>query len=311
MRMNNYIEEYIEINGIQQYFLNYPGESNTVVLFLHGGPGQTEAHFAYLTKDERVKCNFVYYDQRGTGKTQFKNKSKIESVTIETLLEDLKEIIVFIKEKYNTNKIILLGHSWGSILGTEYVKKYPKDVACYVGMGQVVDILRGEKMCYDKLGEIINTSKGKKDIKLYEKFEGYPYNLSEDDFTKVLIKFRKLQSKYGLSIDLRKAIKKILKSPVLKLTDIFPFLSGMKVNKNLMNLLLKYNIYDDVDYELPIYYICGRNDWLVPSVLVQEYFDKIQAPKKELFWIEDAGHLTNVDNSKEYNNAILKIIQEL
>lgn len=86
--MKNYIEEYVNINGIKQYFLHYPFEAELVILYLHGGPGQTEAHFAYHVKDERLKCSVVYYDQRGTGKTQLKNRAKHEDIKLDVLMEE-------------------------------------------------------------------------------------------------------------------------------------------------------------------------------------------------------------------------------
>ena len=72
----NYTEEYIEIGGISHYFLTYEGkQEQPLVLFLHGGPGQTECSFAYHIEDYAERTyTAVYYDQRGTGKTYKKNK---------------------------------------------------------------------------------------------------------------------------------------------------------------------------------------------------------------------------------------------
>lgn len=54
----------------------------------------------------------------------------------------------------------------------------------------------------------------------------------------------------------------------------------------------------------------GSNDWQTPSIIVEEYFEKVQTPKKGLYWAEDAGHLIIIDNPRGYNNALLKIIDE-
>jgi pimeloyl-ACP methyl ester carboxylesterase len=229
--MKDYIEEYVDINGIKQYFLHYPCESDYVLLCLHGGPGQTEAQFAYYSKDERLKCNVVYYDQRGAGRTQLRNKTKPGDITTDRLMEDLKETILYLKKKYNTEKIILLGHSWGSVLGTLYVKKNPTDVICYIGTGQVIDIKKGEKVAYDKLEQVIREAKNSKDLKAFSRYEGYPYNVSEESFTKTISGFRKLQGKYGLAADMKPAIKIFYKSPVFHVKDLYALLASLKANK--------------------------------------------------------------------------------
>lgn len=303
----------VKINGIEHYFLHYTNESDVVILYLHGGPGQSESFLSYKTKDERVKCNFVYYDQRGTGRTQLKSPSTMEDVNLENLLLDLQEIIQYVKRKYQTNKIILLGHSWGSILGTCYIKKYPNDVLCYIGMGQVIDFIMGEKINYDKLEQILLSDNNKKNIKKFQRFEGYPYNLTEENLLRVILDFRKLQSKYGLTGDTWNQLKTMFRSPIVGVKDFINMITSknMEASKKLIDYMFAYSILKDKDYQLPVYYICGRNDWQVPSVLVNDYFETINAPKKQLYWVENAGHITDFDNPQGFNDALLDIINNL
>ncbi|MDF2907070.1 MAG: putative hydrolase, alpha/beta fold family [Herbinix sp.] len=310
--MEIYSEEYVKINGNEHYFLHYPNESDVVILFLHGGPGQSESYFAYKTKDERVKCNFVYYDQRGAGNTQKISPSNMEEVTLENLLIDLQEIITYIKAKYQSEKIILLGHSWGSILGTTYIKKYPNDVLCYVGMGQVIDFMMGEKLAYDRLGQILLIANNKKGIKRLHQFKGYPYNLTEENLFRVIAEFRKMQSKFGLLGNTWQELKMLFNSPIVGVKDFLKLITtnSMKTSKKLLDNLLTYSIFENKEYQLPIYYICGRNDWQVPSVLVNDYYETIQAPDKKLYWIENAGHLTDIENPVGFNDALLDILEK-
>lgn len=309
-----YIEEYVNINGIKQYFLHYPCNSEWVILFLHGDPGQSESLFQYAVRPAENFCSFVYYDQRGAGKTNLKNKSLSSEVTMASLLADLSETICYIKGKYHTEKIILLGHSWGSVLGTTYVKMHPHDVCGYIGMGQVISMFRGERLAYERLDEFIKTANIEKDINTYASFDGYPFYLTTINFTKEVLRFRRLQKKYGMvgiTGSIGKQVKIILKSPVFRFSDIIPMLNFSALNKHLMDYLIEYDIYDDQVYEIPIFYLCGREDWQVPSTLAAEYFKQIQAPIKALFWIENAGHLTDIDNPSAYNEALKKIVEIL
>jgi pimeloyl-ACP methyl ester carboxylesterase len=259
-------EEYVEINGIQQYFLHYCVPSEIVAIILHGGPGQSEAHLAHYLSENWGFCNIVYYDQRGTGKTQIKNRTKSEDITLDTLVVDLKQTIGYLKRKYKTDKLIIIGHSWGSVLGTQYILKYPSDCLAYVGYGQVVDMVRGEII--------------------------------------------RKKEKRGSGIDIGKLLKIIFKSPIFERRDVIAALSGAKTNKNLMKTLQTYSIWDVTEYQLPIYYILGRDDWQVPSVLAAEYFEKIGAPKKRLYFIENAGHMTDFDNPAEFSAALLDVVRD-
>lgn len=300
-------EEYVKINDSDQYFLHYPTDSQFVIIYLHGGPGQTEVFFAHLMVPQNATCNYVFYDQRGTGKTQNKNKSKCSNLSLEVLISDLKATIKYVSNKYKTDKIILLGHSWGTVLGTEYVKKYPEDVVAYIGMGQMVNLNKGAKVVHEKLGEFISKAGNQVDLVKFNSVQGHPGDMIKE----AARIFSKLQSKYGMSMNFGDVLKKVIRSPFFKLSDIPPYLSSMRRNKSLFDLLTDYDISDFLDYKIPVFYICGECDWVVPSVVLSDYFEKIRSPQKELFYIKDAGHLLNIYNTNEYNNVIDEIICKL
>lgn len=70
-----YIEEYKNIGGIEQYLLHYPAKSDApVMLFLHGGPGSAESPLGYLFRKWWGDLfTVVHWDQRGSGKTLGRN----------------------------------------------------------------------------------------------------------------------------------------------------------------------------------------------------------------------------------------------
>jgi len=301
-----YTEEYVPINGINQYFLHYPSSQKEVVLFVHGGPGTPTSSLAYNIKPHWDFCSYVYYDQRGAGRTLKKNKTKAEDLTTEVLLADLKDTISYIKKKYQTDRIILLGQSWGSVLGTQYVLKYPNDVRCYIGNGHVINTRHEMQISYDKLKQTIEDAGAKGDMKKLNKLSNYP-NVTKEKYFGDMYRIGRLQSKYGQAVD-SKTWKTMLKSPTAKLSDIYWMLKGMRLNKELACTLLDYSIWDVTEYQLPVYYILGRDDWQTPSTLAAEYFEKINAPHKGLHWIENASHITDVDNPVDFCNAVRDIL---
>ena len=77
-----------------------------------------------------------------------------------------------------------------------------------------------------------------------------------------------------------------------------------------MKYLTDYSIWDTTEYDVPVFYILGRDDWQVPSSLAAEYFERINAPRKGLYWIENAGHQTDIDNPKDFFKAVREIITQ-
>ena len=120
--------EMVEIGGIRQalYFRGQNAE-NPVILVLHGGPGFPLMPFLHGFQYEwEHDFTVVHWDQRNAGKTYFANDSKAVSGTInaQRVLQDAHEVTLYIKQKLNKDKVIVMGHSWGSVLGTMLVQTY-------------------------------------------------------------------------------------------------------------------------------------------------------------------------------------------
>lgn len=304
----NFYEEYISINGIKQYFLHCPVfASDTVLLYLHGGPGFSAAYRAYLLNALNLPCSFVFYDQRGTGKTLMRNKT--EKPAFPVLLDDLHCTVAYLKKKYHTDKILLLGHSWGSVLGSAYVQRYGSTVSAYIGMGQVVNMLRGEAAAFTELKRRILLKNRKQDIRKCNHLEQRLSFQTRKDFQKSRRGLGILQYRYGLTPDILSGIKNVWHSPVFHLKDIpFLLLSHYK-SKILDQFLWEYDAAQQPVYPLPVYFILGDTDWQVPSTVAAEFFNSICAPDKYLFWIPAAGHSADTDNPTAFLQAVGNILK--
>src|SRR4030095_8601574 len=111
---------YVEIGGIEQW-ISIRGEdrANPVLLFLHGGPGDATNPWAYAVFRPWLK-NFtlVQWDQRGAGRTLGKNgRSLGPTITIDRMVRDGIELSELLRKTLKQDKLIVLGHSWGSRIG--------------------------------------------------------------------------------------------------------------------------------------------------------------------------------------------------
>ena len=56
--------------------------------------------------------------------------------------------LAVVKARFGKEKVALLAHAWGTILGTLYAHRHPQDVAAYVGVGQIAAMPEGEQVSY-------------------------------------------------------------------------------------------------------------------------------------------------------------------
>jgi len=142
--------EKASVGGISQWLLIRGRDvDNPVLLFLHGGPGSPEMPvMPGFSKELEERFIVVHWDQRGAGKTNHISIPK-ESFTIQQFINDAHELTGILKKRFDEDKIYLVGHSWGSLLGTLTAHRYPEDYHAYVGIGQCVDMQRNESISYN------------------------------------------------------------------------------------------------------------------------------------------------------------------
>ncbi|MBR1866502.1 MAG: alpha/beta hydrolase [Lachnospiraceae bacterium] len=304
-----YEEEYVTLNGIEHYLLHYKAvEEAPVLLFIHGGPGQSESMMAYVVEEYASRnYNIVYYDQRGAGKTYLRNK-KVRPDT-EALKKDLLEIVCYVKKTYHKDKIGILGHSWGSVLGSMFAIEHPEHTLCYIGCGQMVNLIENESVGYRKLKEAIAQSGDQRDEKRLYQIGEYPCTVFDKKACRKMAKVRKLQGKYHLAMDFDKSmIKLFLHSPVTGVKDMFPFLTSMAVNMQVMKELMSFDLRSQgTEYQVPVYYVLGENDQQTPIEISMAYFHEIVAPDKKLYLIKNAGHVAMLDNVEDYRAVLCEI----
>lgn len=303
-------EEYVTINGVEHYLLHYKTKKEApVLIFIHGGPGQSEAMIAYIVEEYTSRnYNIVYYDQRGAGKTYLKNKKARPDTEI--LKEDLLGIVLYVKKAYQNEKVGLIGHSWGSVLGSIFALEHPEHILCYIGCGQVIDLMENERVGYNKLKEAIEKSGNKKDRKKLERIGEYPVATFDAATYRKMGKIRGLQGKYHLAAKFDKnMIRMFRKSPIMGMADIFPFIASMVVNMQVMKELMSFDLKSKgVEYQVPVYYVLGENDQQTPIEISIAYFNEIEAPDKKLYLIKNAGHAAMIDNLNDYRAAICEIV---
>src|SRR5215472_85841 len=119
-------ESRIPVRGVELYCREVG--QGTPMIVLHGGPDFDSAYL--LPELDRLsdKFHLIYYDQRGRGRST--DSVKPEDVTLESEMSDLDEV----RQHFHLEKVVLLGHSWGTVLALEYALRHPERVSRLVLM---------------------------------------------------------------------------------------------------------------------------------------------------------------------------------
>ena len=170
---------YLPIGGIEQYIrVRGRSRANPVLLVLHGGPGSTLGATACRWQGAlEAAFTVVHWDQRGSGNTYYRDPAA-PPPTVERLLSDLDELVDALRARYGRDRLFLLGHSWGSLLGGLYALRRPEKLSAWLPVSQMVDFKRSEQV---SAAEAIRRARGagrEEDAeRLYEKFEGILYQM--------------------------------------------------------------------------------------------------------------------------------------
>src|SRR6056297_4052403 len=142
--------EKIKLGGVEQWIVTRGQNiNNPIILLLSGGPGGTEMG-RFLKFNKKLEKDFIVvnWEQRGSGKSYPSIKNK-EDMVLDQYVSDINELVNYLKDKYDKEKVYLLGHSWGTIIGTLAVEKYPEQFHAYIGAAQMVNIKKTDQYIYD------------------------------------------------------------------------------------------------------------------------------------------------------------------
>lgn len=296
--------EAVNINGVKQWiYVRSKNISNPIILFLHGGPGVS--HIYCIKKYfEGLESGFIVvnWDQRGSGKS-YSEKTPKETYTINQYVEDVKVLAELLITRFKKEKVFLVGHSWGSIIGLMAVKRYPQLFQCYIGLGQVVDIFEGDKRGYN---HVLKQSKLNNDRHSYGRLSkmGPPPYYS---FYKLSL-YRKYLTKYGgfgykKTMNLWKDfLKEMLFSQEYNLLDAINWLKGINYSsKRMKEEMLTINFKEQIKVvKIPVYFLAGRFDYITPSSLVEEYYALIESPFKKMIYFENAAHNLHFEDTDRF-----------
>jgi pimeloyl-ACP methyl ester carboxylesterase len=230
----------------------------------------------------------VNWDQPGTGKSYY--AAPIATLTVERFVSDAHELTQLLRARFHQDKIYVLGLSWGTILGTKLVQQYPDLFYGYAGTGQMVNTTENDRMGY-ALALKIAAERGQTATLNTLHRNGPPPYAGNGMAMKYAV-YNNVLFDYMDSPRLEQ---------VLVLVPQFAREYGLVDKVNFARGLVEsfpvvYSQLRDLDFttqaarlDVPVYFLVGRRDVNAMASLVERYYNLLDAPHKELIWLE-AGH---------------------
>jgi pimeloyl-ACP methyl ester carboxylesterase len=285
------------------------------VLVLHGGPGSAITGLAPLFVPWEKDFTVVQWDQPGAGRTfRAAGRRLPTGLGVESMARDGVELAEWLRGRLGTNKIILLGWSWGSILGVHMVKARPDLFAAYVGTGQAVAMREGEAVAY---ANVLAKARQRGDAAALAELEAIgppPYaTLTEIDTQ------RKWASLYELDRSLVTAvIRPQLFAARTTLADLYDLARGtLASTSHFVGPSMRGPITDidlrrlGLDFDLPMFVVQGVGDDFTPAELSRAWVEAIAAPHKAFVPIEGSGHFALTERNEDFFRILREQVRPL
>lgn len=292
------IEDWFDVTlgGVSQKVLVQGNDrGRPILLWLHGGPGAPAMMLAHAyTRRLRDHFIVVNWDQRGAG-LSYRDDMSPELISEENIIRDTVELTEDLLRRYSKRKVVLLGHSFGTVVGLRVAQYRPDLLFAYVGMGQVIDFERSKALAGRWLERKLLAARDEQGL-AHLRAEGVSADL-----------LRKHGAYYHVAVDWRATTRA---SPYFfgGYHELFARARAfsarhMKSDGSLPSLGSHLKRLD-----IPAFFFVGRYDHVMACApeLVVEYCRKLRAPRKKIVWFENSAHHPNLEEPERFQDALIR-----
>ena len=300
--------ERIRLGGVDQWILiRGKSASHPLLLKIHGGPGQAEmatVPFNRLLEDDFI---VVEWDQRGAGKSRASIEPE-RDVSLDQIVEDTNELAELLLKRLGQEKLILVGHSWGSLVGLKAVQRRPELYRAFVSTGQIASYREGLKVGYRFLTEEVRKRGDSAALQDLTEIGEPPY--VEGSKRAIYLEYLERFGAQWHSSAKFDRVGWMLSSIEYAWPEKLRFTSAAE---RCFELLLPDLMATDLSVEVPevavpVYFAAGRYDHLAPIEVSRAYFDRLVAPSKKWIWFEESAHFPQWEEPEKFHALLAETV---
>jgi pimeloyl-ACP methyl ester carboxylesterase len=301
---------YIRINGVDQWIQIRGLDRTNPILLILAGSGLPMEPFTTTLQAWEQHFTVVLWDRRDVGRTRGRNGTAgNDTWTFGQLADDGIEVVEWIRRYLNQEKVILVGHSQGSIVGVTMARRRPDLLHAYVGTGQIADMARNEHLTHQLALDRARAVGNRKAVKALER-HAPPYRDAQTWITKL---------RWSMATDpevhawQRSAPAAVLFWPEYSLADVYRSAFGAlflppRLFKATMSCTTETL---GIRFEVPVLILHGDADLHTLPSLAEQYLSVIDAPTKEFVHLPGAGHMAMLTQPDLFLTELLARVHPL
>ncbi len=286
------------IGGIDQW-VNIRGQdrANPVILFVHGGPAApvTPSLWQFQRPIEEY-FTVVNYDQRGAGRTfRLNDQAEVaDTLTIQRYVDDAVEMAEHVRTRLGKDRLVLIGHSWGTIVAMKAALARPDLFHAYVGIGQVINVRDNERISFD-YG--LATARAEGNAEAVAEMESIaPYPGDRPITRERIVIARKWPQHYGGLSAFRSESAYYFRAP--RLSPDYEPADACAIDPGsvftlgrVLDQFLAVDMKGVDRFPIPVVMFMGRHDYTTPSAPTADWLERVEAPYKRGVWFERSAHM--------------------
>jgi len=296
---------FVPIGGIDQWiWIKGEDVRNPVLLVVHGGPGEAQWPVAAHYEPWEKAFTVVLWDQRGAGHTFGRYGKQTPEMTLDRFANDGNEVADYLCRTLGKRRIIVLGHSWGSLVAVTMVQRRPELYAAYVGTGQATSWKTLVNSQFDLLLAKARVDGDTATVQQLEAIGRPDYTNTHQYFT-----FSKnlLAAMAPPDRDWIKGLR--AGSAAQRAADPKNFQDfedgfGFTAEKVLPDQVASDLPATASKIDTAFFVIQGRDDIIASTPAAVDYFNQVKAPRKELVLIPGAGHFAYLTSPGPFLTAL-------
>lgn len=301
----------VELGGHRQWIeIRGTDRRNPVLLYLSGGPGQSDLAFSRVILEPLLDdVTIVGWDQRGTGKSYAALDEG--SLTLDRAVDDVVELARHLTLRFGQPRVYLLGESWGSILGVLAAQRAPELFAAYIASGQMVDVLETDTAIYT---DLISAAMRNGDGTLVAELAtlGPPPYPSVFDYGRIMTLYPLLEGSYSPPREYRERAAAGNVGPFGILGAEYDPIEKLNVLRGLMDMFsVMYPQLQEVDLrqsvaslDVVVIVLSGDHELAARVAPARDWYDRLRAPGKKWYALPDAGHSVAFEQAGELRRIL-------
>ena len=218
------------------------------------------------------------------------------NVNSEQLISDTLEVTQYLRNRFDKEKIYLMGHSGGTFIGIQAAAQAPELYHAYIGIAQMTNQLESERLAYEYM---LKQFQNRRDSKMVNKLEHAPV-IKGMDIPDAYLSLRDV-AMHSLGVGTTHEMKSVVNGIFLPSLTFKEYTVPEKINlwraksqsgvSSVWNEIIRTDLTREVpSLEIPVYFFGGVYDYTVSSTLAKEYLEKIIAPIKGFYTFEHSAH---------------------